>query len=280
MTWGVWRSHSGFGQQSGMAVNVPAGGAWEPITGLGSEYVAWFSQKDLTKMYQTEDTSTQLTSNGQNIGRINDKNGNGLFIFQGTAGNRPVYNTTGLGASSPSMTFDGTSDYLWTGFSDAISLGTTDKLFLATVMKWTAANTALADVFAGIVDYGGSGEMITDALGGAFIQFSNIIGGSSSGLRANRGNTVLSQVVVAADTRIAIISEFNGSNNIINADGVDQSGAASSGNFAATVDLVIGCGIEGGSPSKFAQGEIGDIVVGKNLSAGNKTSLAAWLLAY
>jgi hypothetical protein len=256
--------------------------SWEPITGLGSEYVGWFSLKDLTKMYQTDDTSgsgTLVSANGQSIGAMKDKSGNSLVIFQGTGGNRPVYNTTGLGASSPSMTLDGVNDYLWTGFSNAVSLGTTDKLFLATVMKW-GSGCAHGDIFASYHDFAGSADSINNVPSAALIGFSNIIGGSSSGLRAVRNNAVGSSVVVASATRIAIISEFNSSQSVINADGTDQTGVASTGNFASTGDFSIGCGIEGGSPSKFAEGEMGDIVIGKNLTPGNKTSLIAWLLAY
>jgi hypothetical protein len=69
MTWGVWRSHSGFGQQSGMAVNVPASaGLWTPaaLDGTGEEAYAWFDANG----------GTYMTLSGSDITQMTDRSGN------------------------------------------------------------------------------------------------------------------------------------------------------------------------------------------------------------
>jgi hypothetical protein len=251
--------------------------SWSPLD-LGTEYLAWLSVKDLTKMYQTDDTSTAVTTDAQDLGRINDKS-NSVFVYQGTQANRPTYRATGLGASSPSMRFDGVNDYLWTGFSNAIAVSPQDKLFFATVLKYDTTNTTQGDILLGFVDYS-IGEMLTSVSSCSAIQYDPFLSGVNPGLKAVRASTSLSYILVASGTRIAIISKFDAANHTMIADGTAQTPAASTGNFGSTGDLIIGCGIESGSPSRFAQCDMGDIIMGKNLTSGNETSLIAWLLAY
>jgi hypothetical protein len=50
-----------------------------------------FDFTDLTKIYQTDDTSTPVTAHAQNIGRVTDLSGNDNHFTQPTAGSRPQY---------------------------------------------------------------------------------------------------------------------------------------------------------------------------------------------
>lgn len=50
---------------------------------------------DLTKIYQTNDTSTPVTTDGQSLGRVTDKSSGGNHLVQATAGNRPVWRNSG-----------------------------------------------------------------------------------------------------------------------------------------------------------------------------------------
>jgi hypothetical protein len=274
MTWGVWRRASGFGVQSGPTVNVPASGAWSPLD-LGAKLLAWYDPDDISTLFQTEDTSSPVTTNGQNVGRVNDKSGNGLHLTQTTAGSRPVYNTTGLGASSPSIDFDGSADYL---FNSAVSLGTTDKLMGASVLT-IGASIAHADRYLTFFDSADTNDSDV-ATSAVILDYSTVV----VGLRGVRNSTVLSNSAASTDTRYRVVSTFNGTNHVLTFNGTDQSGVASSGNFGASAGsyLLWGCGIGGGSPSNFWHGKGGPVVVtkGTNLTAGEMTNLDAYLAAY
>jgi len=82
-----------------------------------STLIGWWDATDITTLYQTEDTSTPVTTNGQSVGRIEDKSPEGNHLTQNTALSRPTYVTSGIGGK-PSMTFDG-GDFLF----DPVSAG-------------------------------------------------------------------------------------------------------------------------------------------------------------
>ena len=71
---------------------------------------AWYDPSDLTTLFQTNDTSTPVTADGQTVGRISDKSGNGHHLTQSTAGARPTYNKTSGGLSW--LEFDGIDDFV------------------------------------------------------------------------------------------------------------------------------------------------------------------------
>lgn len=56
---------------------------------------ALYDFSDLTTLFQTTDTSTPVTADGQSIGRVNDKSGNGNHLTQASSGSRPAYKTAG-----------------------------------------------------------------------------------------------------------------------------------------------------------------------------------------
>jgi len=56
-----------------------------------SGLVQWLDFSDITTLYQTEDTSTPVTADGQSIGYCADKSGNSKHATQATAANRPTY---------------------------------------------------------------------------------------------------------------------------------------------------------------------------------------------
>jgi hypothetical protein len=72
-----------------------AGNPNEAATQFSIVYVAaaaWYDFSDLTKLYQTNATTTPVTANGQTIGYVADKSGNsGRQVTQATEGNRPTW---------------------------------------------------------------------------------------------------------------------------------------------------------------------------------------------
>jgi hypothetical protein len=263
-----------------MVVPFPVGlfkttsSAWTPLS-LGAKLLAWYDPDDISTLFQTETTGTPVTTNGQSVGRINDKSGYGNHLVQATAGRRPVYNTTGFGAGSPSIDFDGSDDFLG---NDAITLGTTDRIVAATVLN-SAANAAsyyIVSFYDRNLDSGGTDDNTANA---AAIHWHIL-----NGIQARRNSTHLSAFAgPSTSTRYEVISEFNGTNHIMTVDGAAQSGVASTGNLGSPSEVAWGAGVAGGSKAQNAwPGKGGPLVLtyGTNLTAGEKTSLDAYLAAY
>jgi len=69
----------------------------------------WLDPSDLSTLFQTDNESTPVTTDGQAVGRINDKSGNGRHLIQTAAGLRPLYKTSG---GLRWLQFDGIDDGL------------------------------------------------------------------------------------------------------------------------------------------------------------------------
>ncbi len=84
-------------------------GGFNPL--LISDLVSWWDLSDISSLFQTDDTSTPVTADGDTIGRVNDKSVNGHNIVQATAAKRPLYKTGILNGLSVGR-FDGVDDLL------------------------------------------------------------------------------------------------------------------------------------------------------------------------
>lgn len=94
---------------------------------------AWFDFSTTTGLYQTNDTSTPVTADGQSIGYVTDKSGNTKHATQGTAGNMPTWKASiknGLGVGR----MDNTNDVL----SFSYPLGAATDFTVCIVFKITA----------------------------------------------------------------------------------------------------------------------------------------------
>lgn len=69
----------------------------------------WYDPSDLSSMFQDTAGTVPVAADGDPVGRINDKSGNGKHLLQATAGARPLYKTLG-GLSW--LFFDGIDDRL------------------------------------------------------------------------------------------------------------------------------------------------------------------------
>ena len=76
-----------------------------------NEQGAWYDPSDLSTMFQDSAGATPVTADGQPVGLILDKSGNGNHASQATAAARPLYKTDG---TLHWLQFDGVDDYLKT----------------------------------------------------------------------------------------------------------------------------------------------------------------------
>ncbi len=85
---------------------------WSPIDlFLNGEQGAWYDPSDLTTMFQDSAGTVPVTADGQPVGKILDKSGNGNHATQSTAAQRPLYKTSG---GLHWLQFDGVEDSLST----------------------------------------------------------------------------------------------------------------------------------------------------------------------
>jgi len=83
--------------------------AFDPASLFASnEEGVWYDPSDLSTLYQDSTGTTPVTADGDPVGRIEDKSGNGNHATQSTAANRPVYRTDG---TLHWLEFDGVDDY-------------------------------------------------------------------------------------------------------------------------------------------------------------------------
>lgn len=76
---------------------------------LNGEEGAWYDPSDLTTLYQDSAGTTPVTADGDPVGRMEDKSGNGNHATQSTSAARPVYKTDG---TLHWLEFDGVDDFM------------------------------------------------------------------------------------------------------------------------------------------------------------------------
>lgn len=109
----------------------PAGlGSVKPASGGGPNPgfspALWLDASDLSTLFQDSAGTVPVTTDGDPVGRWNDKSGNGRNFTQSTSGSRPTYRTSG---GFHWLEFDGTSDWL-VGATSALSFAIVN-LFMA-----------------------------------------------------------------------------------------------------------------------------------------------------
>lgn len=87
-----------------------AAAAFDPASLFAaSEDGAWFDPSDLSTLWQDSARTTPVTTDGDPVGAMDDKSGNGNHALQATAAKRPVYKTAG---GLHWLEFDGVDDCL------------------------------------------------------------------------------------------------------------------------------------------------------------------------
>jgi len=84
--------------------------AYDPLALFANgEPGAWYDPSDLSTLFQDVDGAIPVTADGQPVGLVLDKSGNGYNCYQTIASKKPVYRIVeGL----PSLEFDGIDDFL------------------------------------------------------------------------------------------------------------------------------------------------------------------------
>lgn len=93
----------------GVAASKVSGGFSPGGLFTGGSVGAWYDPSDISTLFQDSAGTIPVTADGDPVGKILDKSGNGKHLIQGTSASRPVYKIDGS-TGKP---------YLWTNDSDA-----------------------------------------------------------------------------------------------------------------------------------------------------------------
>jgi len=123
---------------------------------------AWYDPSDLSTMFTDAAGTTPVTGDGDPVGLILDKSGNGYHASQATSTARPLFQIDGSGKHY--LAFDGVDDYLSTA---AIDLTGTDKVTVFSGSRVLSSNLAVfyetnTNALSGGAFYATSNEQVTN----------------------------------------------------------------------------------------------------------------------
>ena len=91
---------------------------WDPLRLFdGGQLGTWYSVSDLTTLFQDAAGTTPVSVDGDPVGLILDKSGNGNHASQTTTSSKPIYRTDGI---NHWIRFDGVDDYLSVEYGAAL----------------------------------------------------------------------------------------------------------------------------------------------------------------
>ena len=90
-------------------------GAFSPST---LSPFAWYDPSDRSTLFQLSNGTTAVTADGDPVGYLGDKSGNGHHLVMATEANRPLYKTSG---GLHWLEFDGSNDFLEVAYGSTIA---------------------------------------------------------------------------------------------------------------------------------------------------------------
>lgn len=156
------------GQDLGLGLGIRVASISPAALFANGEQGIWLDPSDLSTMFQDSAGTTPVTADGDPVGLIRDKSGNGNHASRSTASLRPTYKTDG---TKHWLLFDGTDDSLATGSIDFTGV---DKVTQITAVEPTADTgipQAFAEFSAAIASYTGSFAMYWDKASTTFTAY-------------------------------------------------------------------------------------------------------------
>lgn len=242
----------------GLALSLGSSRAFTP---LSLSPAAWYDPSDLSTMFQDTAGTTPVTTDGDPVGRINDKSGNGRNLLQATAASRPLYKTSG---GLHWLLFDGSDDFLETA-----------AFALTDASGHHSSGVAMQlDVAAGV-------HSILDADDGSanrLSQFVRVSGGTPESIAFNTGAAVFSDNCASVSTNDAVLTQQTASSAVeIFKDGAGDGSTAITGSMKTmTRPLCVGANNSGAA--QFLDGRVyGAVHLARALAPGEMADLVTYL---
>jgi len=172
---------------------------WTPLQlFLAGEKGFWFDPSDLSTLFQDAAGTIPVTADGDPVGLMLDKSGNGYHASQSVSGARPVYRTDGV---LHWLKFDGIDDFLSTGASVMA-----DQPYIMAAASSNGVGNNLGVIFSTAQDNGLSLFLTSDTRSIKRIH------------RFEEGNSlILSRLEILSADEVEVISAYRLSNSIVTA---------------------------------------------------------------
>ena len=249
----------------GIALNI-----WRDTKGTGGgsafnptflpNLLNWSDYSDVSTLFQTDDESTPVTTNGQTIGFVSDKSAANNDFSQAVALLRPIY-TTGVQNGKSCAVF--TLDFLQKAL---FALGGTTLSVFCVLRGDTPPDNSR------FVSYTATGEALdfNNAPSGIPMFVTN----TGAQLNSFRNNGVLSQGAITDGAFHQLGSIFDGTNSTLYINNVAQTAAANSDTFGATGTFTLGAQASGGDLTNMTLGEL--IITGSALNSAQRLQIATY----
>jgi hypothetical protein len=206
---------------------------------------AWYDPSDLSTLFQDSAGTTPVTADGDPVGLMLDKSGNGNHASQSVSASRPVYRTDGV---LHWLSFDGVDDWMQAdGFS------------------WLTTGTAKQISGAGYRNTGGPGYLLHssgDSVSAPGIQYAYVMQTTNNngffrfGTDTNVSQSVGLKDIMSSTYDVSLLAASGGVSGEINSLGVQ--------NVIDGIDtLTIGCRTPS-NPSVFWEGDLYGVVISES----------------
>lgn len=234
-----------------------------------SGLAAWYDASDIATLFQDSAGATPVTANGDRVGKMNDKSGNGVHLIQASSTFRGYYDAISFGGGG--IRFDGAQVLN----NAAFALAQPNTVFLKFYKTRRYANDEMTT---DEVIYGGlhSGSHNT------FFMVNASRGTYQGALDDTHGGRIYAGGALHAPGQILtsvphiVTMEFNTVSSTIRLNGAELVAATTIGGNSKS-QLALGAYSNGTIPSKCLIAEC--IVYNRLLTAGERDSIEAYLLA-
>lgn len=239
----------GLSRRGGSAAFAPA------ALFASAEKGAWYDPSDLTSLKQNSDGTGAVTADGDPVGYMADKSGNGNHLIMATAAARPLYKTSG---GLHWLLFDNVDDRMRTAlFASSIASPYTRLVALA---------RTTVDFAAHYISDGGADDqanlLFKNDAGNSVEMYAGVAGIAISGAGSTTNDLVIESAVNGASSRLRI-----------------DLGAAATGNAGTNTLTGLSLGALAVTNNFFTGMRFHGMILRQSLSDADTDSARVWLAA-
>jgi hypothetical protein len=231
------------------------------------------SPLDLDSLFYWFAADVGVTTNNNKVTQWNDLSGNGYHVTQADTSKAPTYSAMGGPGSRPTMTFDGTDDFL----ASAAHFWGSDDLTVIVVMKFA---NATRDAFEEIVTRNRitGGNRQWQLLGGNTADSYLLRFATSSLGTAESESTLKDGAKSSSFSIISVVSTGSAGTWFTDGSTASTTGSVTTIYNSSITQLGIGCNRAGDTSNLFLQGSISEIIVfSRALTTGERTAIENYL---
>lgn len=261
-----WAFTAPFAKKFTDPASAPSTPAFSPASLFaGGEQGGWYDPSDLSTLFQDAAGTVPVVADGDPVGRINDKSGNGFRLAQGTAAARPAYRTA---AGLHWLQGDGVDDFLVSA-SNIVTVKT--GWFWACTAEIITGGGINTSLFSGSL---GLGAVSTTSDANGIYQRSDVVQRIVASLRIGSGTarTIDLNSAFSIGTGTPFYAEARHESGLLySSNGVSQASVACVDATTSPVGLI--SVLSDGPVAKF----FGGVCISRPLTADEKTDVQAYL---